>query len=157
MSRGIYKGAALQLVDDKLRVAIPAPIRNTILGNSAGDTRVTVAVHPDQQCLMGHDLPWGVLENDRIDQLLATTDKAQVDYDYRRETVNGEDLTFDTSGRFVMLGFHKKKARIGKHAFFYGLGNHFEIWDPATLLATGKYDVMREHCEFLLEERGIAL
>ncbi|MEO5865581.1 MAG: division/cell wall cluster transcriptional repressor MraZ, partial [Sphingomonas sp.] len=59
--------------------------------------------------------------------------------------------------RFVMNGFHKKKAGIGKYAFFYGVGPHFEIWDPATLLATGKYELMREHLEFLLDEKGIVL
>lgn len=158
VGRGIYKGAAVQLVDDKLRVAIPASLRNTILANSPdGCAQVTVAVSPDRQCLMGYDLPWGVTLSERIEALIAPADKDAVDHDYRREVVNGEDLTFDASGRFVMNGFHKKKAGIGKYAFFYGVGPHFEIWDPETLLATGKYELMREHLEFLLDEKGIVL
>jgi MraZ protein len=158
VGRGIYKGAALQLVDDKLRCAIPSSLRNTILANSPdGGSQVTIAVSPDRKCLMGYDLPWGIKLSEDLEALIAPASKDEVDHDYRREVVNGADFTFDASGRFVMDGFQKKKARIDKHAFFYGVGPHFEIWDPATLLATGKYELMRENLEYLLEEKGIVL
>lgn len=158
MSRSIYKGAALQLVDDKNRVAIPAPLRNTALANSPdGDTRVTISVSPDQKCLWGYDLPWGIVLNEEVRRQTETTDKKLIDLDHRRRMINGEDVTFDASGRFLLNGFHKRKARIGKFAYFYGVGDHFEIWDPGTLIATDDYEIMRDNLEYLLEEKGIAM
>ena len=49
------------------------------------------------------------------------------------------------------------KAKIGKYAFFYGQWDHFEIWDPATLLAKQASGTMRDNLEYLLEEKGIVL
>ncbi len=160
VARGIYKGAALQLVDDKLRVAIPAPLRNTIIANSPeGDMRVTIAVHAQGDCLVGYDLPWGITLNERANARDAAhaDENGEIDYEYKRRVANGEDLPFDPSGRFIMHGFHKKKARIGKYAFFYGQWDHFEIWDPATLLARQTSGTMRENLEYLLEEKGVVL
>ena len=160
VTRGIYKGAALQLVDDKLRVAIPASLRNTIISNSPeGDMRVTIAVHPQGDCLVGYDLPWGLTLNERANDrdALHADANGEIDYDYKRRVANGEDLPFDPSGRFIMHGFHKKKAKIGKLAFFYGQWDHFEIWDPATLLAKQASGTMRDNLEYLLEEKGIVL
>lgn len=160
VTRGIYKGAALQLVDDKLRVAIPASLRNTIIANSPeGDMRVTIAVHPQGDCLIGYDLPWGIELNARANARDAAhaDENGEIDYDYKRRVANGEDLPFDPSGRFIMHGFHKKKARIGKYAFFYGQWDHFEIWDPATLLAAQASGTMRDNLEYLLDEKGIVL
>ena len=160
VGRGFYKGAALQLVDDKLRVAIPASLRNTIIANSPeGDLRVTIAVHPQGNCLIGYDLPWVITLNERANARDAqhADENGEVDYGYKRRIANGEDMTFDPSGRFIMHGFHKKKAGIGKYAFFYGQWDHFEIWDPATLLATQASGTMRDNLEYLLEEKGIVL
>ena len=160
VGRGIYKGAALQLVDDKLRVAIPASLRNTIIANSPeGDLRVTIAIHPQGNCLVGYDLPWVVTLNERANNRDAehADEHGEIDYEYKRRIANGEDMTFDPSGRFIMYGFHKKKASIGKYAYFYGQWDHFEIWDPATLLATQASGTMRDNLEFLLDEKGIVL
>lgn len=166
MGRGIYKGAALQLVDDKGRVAIPASLRGTLIANSSDadmkdGLKATVAVHPQGLCLIAYDLPWGIALNDKATLRDAQHADAngEIDYNYKRRLSGaGEDVLLDSSGRFGLSGFQRKKAKLGRYAFFYGSLDHFEIWDPATLLAYADApEVMRENLEYLLEDRKVVL
>ncbi len=68
---------------------------------------------------------------------LSTADDGEYDYNIKRRTAQGEVTPFDGSGRFIMPGFPRFHARIGANAFFYGVFDYFEIWDPKTLDRSG--------------------
>jgi MraZ protein len=162
--RTIYQGIGLQLVDDKGRVAIPAPLRNAVIANSAPEDmkdgpRVTIAVHPESKCLIGYDRGWADIEYARS----ARREDARLDgtHDYnalRRLSGAGEEAGFDASGRFVLAPFPRFYAGLKKYAFFYGAINYFEIWDPATLVATEDApEVMVAAARFFMAEKGVTL
>ena len=164
--RGVYQGCGLGLVDDKGRVAIPAALRGTLAANAPkadgkdGGT-VIVAAHQKERCLVAYDQGYV----DELRQMLSERERtytaADGEFDYnikRRGAAAAEATPFDGSGRFIMPVFPRFHAGIGKHAFFWGAFDYFEIWDPATLIATEHLpDVMKSAARFFLSEKGVTL
>lgn len=166
MSKGIYQGYALQLVDDKGRVAIPSSLRATLVArNPAGidpkDAQsVVIGFHESDPCLIGYDA--GYAEALHAELAQRARDHAGPDGAPKnailRNGMAAETLPFDASGRFIMPPFPRRRMKIGKYAFFYGVGDAFEIWDPATLVASdAASDVMKDAVRFFMEERGETL
>lgn len=159
--RELYEGFALQAVDEKGRVAIPADLRAAVERNS--DVRaIVVGRHPFDSCLMVHDLSWSQQKFDRIDNPEQSPfDGAgnEISRAKRRAFGAVERAPFDASGRFVLPPFFRAKARIGKWAFFNGSGETFDIWAPESLLAVkgGDMEEIREVCEFLCQQKGVTL
>ncbi|MBX9795271.1 MAG: division/cell wall cluster transcriptional repressor MraZ [Sphingomonas sp.] len=164
--KGIYQGYALQLVDDKGRVAIPSSLRATLVArNPAGidpkdASTVVIGMHESDPCLIGYDAGFA----ERLHTDLAERARAHAGADgapraqILRSGMAAEALAFDASGRFIMPGFPRKRVKIGKYAFFYGMGDHFEIWDPATLVACDTAaGVMKDAVRYFMEERGEVL
>lgn len=163
--RGDYQGSGLALVDDKGRVAIPNALRATLAGNAPradgkdGGT-VIIAVHEDRPCLVAYDpahLATLKAELMRRVELSRGTD-GKVDDNILRDGANGEAVPFDGSGRFIMPGYPRFHAAIGINAFFWGMLETFEIWDPRTLIATpGLAPRMVAACKYHCQDKGIAL
>ncbi|WP_375398045.1 division/cell wall cluster transcriptional repressor MraZ [uncultured Sphingomonas sp.] len=163
--RSRYQGAWLQIVDDKNRVSIPAKLRETVEANTAAEDlraghNVTIAIHRQSQCLIGYDQ--GYLD-DELDRAARIEDSridadGHPDYAIRRTLAGGGDqVAFDSTGRCVLAGWQRRKAKIGKHAFFWGSIDCFEIWDPQVLFADPAVpDVMKDACRGLMEDRGLA-
>lgn len=164
--RGFYQGYALQLVDDKGRVAIPASLRATLAARSPAGldpkeaAQIVIGIHEGDQCLIGYDVLHGearVAELEARARAHAGPDGAPNDEILRRG-MGVDTLPFDASGRFILPSFPRKRVKISKYAFFYGLGSHFEIWDPASLLASPRAtDLMKDMVEHFLDERGETL
>lgn len=164
--RELYQGTGLQLVDGKGRVAIPAALRTSILLNSpavdaADSPKVSISAHPTQKCLIGCDKGWTLLQSARStrqEEAFPLPD-GEIDYNIKRKASGaGEDVGFDASGRFIMPAFPRFYAGIGEYAFFYGVYDYFEIWDPRTLVATdGPPEVMKAAARFFAAEKGITL
>lgn len=165
-SRGDYTQYALQQVDEKGRVAIPSQLRSVLLArNPAGldpkeAATVMISYHPTDRCLLGFDLSYGEQRRQQLEQL--AREKAGPgnlpDSAILRAGIPAETLAFDSSGRFILPAFPRKRARIDKYAFFIGQGSYFEIWDPAELVASpNSSELMREAVEFYLAERGESL
>lgn len=160
---GLYEGNALQGVDAKGRVAIPAQFRSVIERNAEGpDSRIiVVGRHPALPCLRAYDTSFSQLNHSRIDSRELEGDDAVVaEMQRRKEQTFGtvDRATFDPAGRFVLHGLLKRKAGIDGLAFFTGAGRTFNIWSPKVLLATPEADAdTREWCEYYLEERGVTL
>ena len=162
--RGIFQGYGLQGVDDKGRVAIPVALRQVVEANNPrapnGDVLRTLAISPSENntCLVGYDQAYPAeLAAELAGRAAALTEPgAPVARDAGRIANGMVDLvTFDASGRFVLQGFPKKFAKIGKLAVFLAVGPYFEIWDPETLLAErGSDPRLRAMVDYLLEERG---
>jgi MraZ protein len=156
----LYEGFALQAVDEKGRVAIPADLRAAVERNS--DIRqVVVGRHPHDPCLSVHDLSWSHEKHNRIDN----PESSPFDGDggasrvKRRAFGAVERAPFDASGRFVIPPFFRAKAKIGKWAFFTASGETFDVWSPEVLMANtdAENEDIREICEFLCNSKGVAL
>jgi MraZ protein len=154
----IYTGTALQLVDDKNRVSIPAKFRDAVIANSDPDTlkggpSVLIGVHPESPCLIAYDQSW-------IDgELIKAAAAGGADFNTLRRIAGGaEQVSFDSTGRCVLVGWQKSEVNIAKHAFFYGTITHFEIWDPETLFAATDEQaepVVKNACRRLMQEKGL--
>ncbi|WP_448661163.1 division/cell wall cluster transcriptional repressor MraZ [Sphingomonas sp. CJ20] len=158
--RELFEGFALQAVDLKGRVAIPADLRAAVERNS--DIRqIVVGLHPIDACLSAHDLSWSKEKYDRLDrreQLAADRGEETDARAKRRAFGQVEKAQFDDSGRFVIPPFFRMKANIQKWAFFNGSGETFDIWAPEVLLKDENADPgLREICEFLCKTKGVKL
>ena len=155
----LYEGFALQGVDEKGRVAIPADLRAAVERNS--DVRsIVVGRHPFDPCLSVHDLSWSLEKFNRIDSEASPFQGDGGESRVKRRAFGVvERAPFDASGRFVIPPFFRQKAQIGRWAFFNGSGETFDIWSPAVLLKTNGADneEIREVCEFLLSQKGVSL
>lgn len=157
--RELYEGFALQAVDAKGRVAIPADLRTALDKNSAAKT-VLVARHDKDPCLSVRDPEWSREKHARIDrrQEAALDEGKPVDTAAKRRMALVEKASYDGSGRFVLPPYFRQKAKIADWAFFVGTGDEFEIWAPEVLLATPDLDEdLRDACEYCCMQRGVAL
>lgn len=165
-TRGIYQGYALQQVDEKGRVAIPSTLRGTLIArNPAGvdpkdAATVIIGLHESDPCLIGYDaghaerLHADLAERARAHAGENGAPRAQI----LRAGMAADSVPFDASGRFILPPFPRRRMKIGKFAFFCGMGDCFEIWDPATLVACETAaDWMKDAARFFMEERGEAL
>ncbi len=164
LDRGEYQGSGLGPVDDKGRVAIPSSLRNTLAGNAPkangkdGGT-VIIGAHQKHRCLVAYDAGYLAKLKAQLDarEERYTADDGEYDYNIKRRASSGEAVPFDGSGRFIMPGFPRHYAGIGAHAFFYGVFDYIEIWDPATLMATeGLPPIMRAEAEWHMAQKGLA-
>jgi MraZ protein len=158
--RELFEGFALQAVDQKGRVAIPADLRAAAERNSEA-RQIVISSHPFDPCLSAHDVNWSRTKFDRIDKPeLVPGDASQKDNAQAKRRAFGpvEKAPYDDSGRFVIPPFFKKKAGIDKWALFYGSGESFEIWSPEILMKAPDIDPeLREVCEYLCETKGVKL
>ena len=164
-NRGWYQGDGIGLVDDKGRVAIPAALRQTLSANSPkeggkGGGTVIIGAHQKNKCLVAYDPAYvdvlaGKLEKREAEN---TAEGGELDYNIKRRAATGEAVPFDGSGRFIMPEFPRFYAGIGAHAFFYGVLDYIEIWDPRTLIECSDYpDLVKQMARFYMAQKGVAL
>lgn len=148
---GLYIGSALQGVDRKGRVAIPADFRATIEHNSSTRT-VMVAFHPTLPCLRAFDSQWATdAEADFRRRLLEGSDAQAIAAEREAAFGEVEQAPFDPSGRFILPDFFRAEAAIDDRAFFIGAGPAFNIWAPSLLMkAESVPDRVRRRCAHLL-------
>jgi MraZ protein len=156
----LYEGFALQSVDEKGRVAIPADLRAAVERNS--DVRsIVVGRHPFDPCLSVHDLNWSIEKFNRIDKPEESPFEGNAGGARAKRRAFGvvERAPFDASGRFVIPPFFRQKAKIGRWAFFTGSGETFDIWAPEALLAAEgpDFEEIRELCEFCMQQKKVVL
>ena len=151
---GLYEGSALQGVDPKGRVAIPADFRATIERNTAART-VVVGFHPVLPCLRGYDMAFSLRSEARLQRLEDSgVDIREIERE--RESVFGdvERAGFDPSGRFIIPDFFREEAKIDGWAFFLGAGPTFNIWAPEVLVATADVNERtRARCAHMMKNR----
>lgn len=160
-----YQGDGFGLVDDKGRVAIPASLRNILALNSPRDDgkdggTVVVGVHQKHPCLIAYDPGYVPVLKAQLDLREAAHPAADGEYDYniKRRAAQGEAVPFDGSGRCILPPFPRFHAGIGANAFFFGVFDYLEIWDPATLIGTdGVPEMMKACARFHCAQKGLSL
>jgi MraZ protein len=158
--RGLFRGYALNAIDAKGRVAIPAPFRKIIELNSK-EPFLVIAKHDADPCLAGYDREWAKLLQARIDREEERALDAGTQFDLhnanRRAFTLAEDAGFDASGRFIMPRFFLDKVKLADWVLFLGTGNCFEMWNPHILIAHESVDSdTKDLVCYLLTERGVA-
>lgn len=153
----LFRGNALNAVDAKGRVSVPAFIRQKVERRS-DDRAIVLARHEMFDCLVGYDTNYALdidAENER--RRLKEEDSDPLAH-YARSYLTMSDtaeLPYDGSGRIVLPGRIRAKARIEDLALFVGVGRTFELWSPHVAAAKGPAP-LAELAVDLLADRGVS-
>jgi MraZ protein len=153
----LFNGSALNAVDAKGRLSVPAFIRSVVERRS--DARgLIIGAHEVDPCLTAYDLNYArnlYAENERRRLVEEGTDP-QAHFARARRTFGiTEEVPYDSSGRIILPPMMRRKGRIEDLALFVGVGGTFEIWNPRLALESGDAD-LRELAAYRLEEKGVA-
>jgi len=153
-----FQGSALNSVDAKGRLSVPAFVRS-VIERSSDARALVVGAHEVSPCLTGYGRNYARnlfadLERRRL--LQEDRDGAIEDHYARARRLFGmtEDVPWDTSGRIVLPPMMRRKGRIEDMALFVGVGGIVEIWNPRVALAEGDAD-LKEIAAWRLEEKGL--
>ncbi len=155
----LFQGSALNAVDAKGRVSIPAFLRSVIERRGQSKT-VVLAKHEHFPCLSAYDPAYAAVKHQKLERLNEkeeTSPEAALDYERRNfmAFAASEEAPYDSSGRIVMPPMMRMKGRIKDLALFLGTGETFQIWNPDLLLSEpGIPDDLKDIVRYRLEERG---
>ena len=154
----LFNGSALNAVDAKGRLSIPAFIRSVVERRSDAKA-VVIGAHEVDPCLTAYDRGFARhlhAENERRRLLEETQGAAPESHFSRARRTFGltEDVPYDPSGRIILPPMMRRKGRIEDLALFVGVGGTFEIWNPHLALEHGDED-LRELAAYRLEEKGL--
>jgi MraZ protein len=157
----LFQGSALNAVDAKGRVSVPAFLRTVI--ERRGDSRtIVLAKHEQFDALSAYDPAYAALKHEKLERLLEkqeTDPKAQLEYQQRNlmAFAASEEVPYDSSGRILMPPMMRRKGGIADLALFLGTGETFQIWNPQTFLSDKNIpEDLKDICRYRLEERGIS-
>jgi MraZ protein len=148
----LFRGSALNAVDAKGRLSVPAFIRQKIERRS--DEKVLVlGPHARFPCLVGYDTNHSAMMQDKADRKLGDNpddaDELEMQTSLFADT---HDVAYDPSGRIMLPPRFKKRVGIDDLALFIGLGGEFQIWNPQAALKS-ESEALRKLAADLLEER----
>ena len=156
----LFQGSALNAVDAKGRVSVPAFLRSVI--ERRGDARtIVLAKHDAFTCLSAYDPGYAALKHAKIERQFEKDElnpDAELAYQARTLMAFGatEEVPYDTSGRIVIPPMMRRKGGIEDLALFIGVGETFQLWNPTLFLAdAGVPEDMKDIARFRLEERGV--
>ena len=155
----LFQGSALNAVDAKGRVSVPAFLRSVI--ERRGDARtIVLAKHDAFQALSAYDPAYAALKHAKLERLAEKTETDPAsELDYARRTMMAfgatEEVPYDSSGRVLLPPMMRAKSGIEELALFIGVGETFQIWNPKLFLADPNIpDDMKDIARFRLDERG---
>lgn len=149
-----YSGSALNGVDGKNRLSVPAPFRDTAEARS-GAKAVVLSPHPRLPCLIGYDRSYFAQLREQIERRFGD-DFGEAREDYAREAFGAaEDVPYDENGRIILPAILKDMAAIERSAFFVGASDYFEVWSPEQFLAAkGEGSLVARRLQALLKVRA---
>jgi len=155
-----FQGSALNAVDAKGRLSVPAFVRSVVERRSDAKA-IVIGAHEIAPCLnaYGRSYARNLYQEMERRRLVEEEKGGSLDDHYaraRRLFGMTEDVPYDTSGRIVLPPMMRRKGGIEDFALFVGVGGTVEIWNPRTALAEGDRD-LKEIAAWRLEEKGISL
>ena len=156
----LFQGSALNAVDAKGRVSIPAFLRTVIERRGGGTRTIVLAKHEAFPCLSAYDPAYAALKHAKLERLLEkeeTSPDAQLEYQQRNLMAFAatEEVPYDSSGRILMPPMMRRKGEIKDLALFLGTGETFQIWNPQLLLKDARIPAdLKDIARFRMEERG---
>lgn len=157
----LFQGSALNAVDAKGRVSIPAFLRSVIERRGSART-ITLAKHEVFPCLTAYDPAYSAVKHSKLERLLEkeeTSPDSALDYQQRNLMAFAatEEVPYDSSGRILFPPMMRMKGKIAELALFLGAGETFQIWNPEIFLGDDRIpDDMKDIARFRIEERGAA-
>ncbi|MBA2770707.1 MAG: division/cell wall cluster transcriptional repressor MraZ [Sphingomonas sp.] len=157
----LFQGSALNAVDAKGRVSVPAFLRSVI--ERRGDTRMIVlAKHEAFPALSAYDPAYAALKHSKLERLFEKQEgdpDSALDYQQRNLMAFAatEEVPYDSSGRVLLPPMMRRKGEIEDLALFLGAGETFQIWNPKLFLKDPRVpEDMKDIARFRLEERGLS-
>jgi MraZ protein len=157
----LFQGSALNAVDAKGRVSVPAFLRTVI--ERRGDSRtIVLAKHEQFSALAAYDPAYAAMKHAKLERLLEKDElnpDAELEYQQRNlmAFAASEEVPYDSSGRIVLPPMMRRKGGIADLALFLGTGETFQIWNPNTFLEDPRIpEDMKDIARFRLEERGVS-
>ncbi len=153
----IFQGNALNIVDAKARLSVPAFIRS-VLDRSSDSRTVFVGKHERALCLTLYGTAYSeylIGETERRRRLDEEKggDPATLDDQGRNVFGITERVTYDSGGRIVLSPFLREEGRIEDLALFVGQGRFVEMWNPTVALESGG-DTLKRIASYYLKQRG---
>jgi len=153
----IFQGNALNGVDAKSRLSVPAFIRN-VLDRSSDARAVHIGTHGRMPCLTVYGAAYaeylvGELDRQRLVQEGRGADPDQFEDQERGLFGMSERVTYDAGGRIVLHQLLRDEARIEDLALFVGRGRFVEMWNPKVAIDVGG-DKLKKIASFYLKQRG---
>lgn len=133
MSHDFFHGYAMNAVDAKSRLSIPAAYRE-VIELRGGGRAVVLAPHEREPCLIGYDRGYSARLQQRLERQFDNDFGTDRDDFARRAFGTSELVPYDDNGRIILSGMLKELGEIEKLAFFIAAGDYFEIWNPQVLL-----------------------
>lgn len=155
-----FQGSALNAVDAKGRLSVPAFVRTTIERGSEARA-IIVGAHDVSPCLVAYGRNfarnlYAEIERRRLSQEEKGGTLEEHYARARRTFGMTEEVPYDTSGRIILPPMMRRKGAIDDLALFIGIGDRVEIWNPRTAFEKGDAD-LRDIAAWRLEEKGISL
>lgn len=154
----IFTGNALNAVDAKGRLSVPAFIRS-ILDRTSESRIVSIGVHESAPCLT-------VFGPSYLQHMLGQFDRRELageekggdpgDLDDRARGVFGmiERVPYDSSGRIVLPPMLREEGRVEDLALFVGRARFVELWNPKIAIEVGGERLSRI-AQYYLRQRGV--
>ena len=156
----LFQGSALNAVDAKGRVSVPAFLRSVI--ERRGDAKtIVLAKHESFPCLSAYDPAYAALKHSKLERLFEKEEgnpAAALDYQQRNLMAFAatEEVPYDSSGRIVLPPMMRRNGRLEDVALFLGAGETFQIWNPSQFLKDARIpEDMKDIARYRLEERGL--
>jgi MraZ protein len=129
VSQAYFHGYALNSVDLKNRLSIPAEFRDAIQLRS-GNRDLLVGPAPGIDCLIGYDQSHANVLQARLDK--SDNDEETAEGAFRSTFLFGSasPLKIDDAGRVVLTAGLKDLGDITSHVWFVAGGNWFQLWNP---------------------------
>jgi MraZ protein len=157
----LFQGSALNAVDAKGRVSVPAFLRSVI--ERRGDAKsIVLAKHEAFPCLSAYDPAYAALKHSKLERLFEKQEadpEAALEYQQRNLIAFAatEEVPYDSSGRIVLPTMMRRKGGLEDLALFLGTGETFQIWNPQMFLDDPRVpEDMKDIARYRLEERGLS-
>lgn len=131
-----FRGESENKVDTKGRVSIPASFRRVL---EAGDPKWQTGENPELVIVYGDHrrsyLECFTMEAiEEVDAKIDAMPRGSRDRKMVQALFHGQSFptTVDETGRLVLPAKLRKKIGLDGQAFFIGMGDTFQIWNPAT-------------------------
>jgi MraZ protein len=155
----LHNGSALNAVDAKGRLSVPAFIRAMIERRSP-EKVIVLGKHEAESCLIGYDANYKRTVLADVNRRKLRDEEHNIDlraHHARNRRAFGltESCAWDSSGRIILPPMMRRVGGIEELVLFVGAGETFELWNPQRALESGDPD-LAELAAYRLEERGVA-
>nr|WP_310523035.1 hypothetical protein [Polymorphobacter sp.] len=139
MSVEFFHGYALNAVDAKNRLSIPAEFRDVIMSRS-GAKDVFIGPATGIDCLIGYDKSHAAKLQSRLDARDLDENTAEGALSATFAFGSATALKIDEAGRIVLTAGLKDLGDIANHVWFVAGGNWFQLWNPYRYLEQSGLD-----------------